>query len=215
MSAFLYPVHREHSSYSNFSLCGEPKQVTPHSKNWECGKGKTTAAHLTTSTHMFPTAVVSPIPVPRSSRAIYPFFSPARGKVARLCCCCCWMPVWAESQCCCRSRCRCRRRGCCCCCGCCYCCRHLRRCYLHYPLRPRNDVAQHCCCPRRSYPALLLQPPTTASTGYHAVRFYDLASLVGLGWRSWLDRTRSITLPCRPSDRGRRSDHTLNSIPGE
>ena len=31
----------------------------------------------------------------------------------------------------------------------------------------------------------------------------------------WLARTRSILLPCRPSGRGKRSDHTLNSIPGE
>ena len=46
-------------------------------------------------------------------------------------------------------------------------------------------------------------------------RLHDLASLVGLRWRSWLARTRSILLPCRPSDRGRRSGHTLNSIPGE
>ena len=46
-------------------------------------------------------------------------------------------------------------------------------------------------------------------------RLHDLASLVGLERRSLLARTRSILLPCRPSDRGRRSDHTLNSIPGE
>ena len=99
-----------------------------------------------------------------------------------LCCCCCWMPVGANSRRCCRCRfrfrcrfrrrCRCRRRRCCCGCGCCYCCRRLRRCcYLHHPLRPRNYLAQHCC-PRRSRPALfLLQPPTTASIGYHAVSF--------------------------------------------